>query len=107
MDQKRQGFQNDSQRLCGGFSFERSVITTRWHPSGWASHQGPLLIGPVQVAYRALSRVEARDYEKVKNAILYQLEVSSEQHFQAKNTLSGKEKARKGQAMTVSTNRLN
>lgn len=34
-------------------SFERVAVMANWDPAGWDSQLGPLLIGPIQVAYRA------------------------------------------------------
>lgn len=70
-------------------AFERTATAAKWDPGSWVAQIGPFLIRPAQAAYRALNRVEARDYKKVKAAILYHLEISSE-------TYSQKFRARKG-----------
>ncbi|KYO33527.1 hypothetical protein Y1Q_0008711 [Alligator mississippiensis] len=53
----------------------------------WASQLGALVVGKAQAAYRALLRDEARDYEHVKQAILYWLEINPDHYhrlFRAK-----------------------
>ncbi|KYO38491.1 hypothetical protein Y1Q_0015720 [Alligator mississippiensis] len=68
-------------------AFEQEVTAAKWDPGSWATKLGRLLIGPAQAAYRALSRAVARDYKKVKAAILHRLDISPEtyQHkFRAK-----------------------
>lgn len=49
--------------------------------SQWATQLGPLLMGQTQAAYHTLICTEALDYQPVKEAILYQLEISLE-HYQ-------------------------
>ncbi|KYO33502.1 hypothetical protein Y1Q_0008690 [Alligator mississippiensis] len=71
-------------------AFEQAATVAKWDPGSWAAKLGPLLIGPAQAAYRALNRIEARDYSKVKTAILYRLEISLETYwnkFRAKKGL--------------------
>lgn len=68
------------------------VTAAKWDPSSWAVQIGPLLTGPAQVAYWALTKAEAWDYRKVKEAILYHLEISPEtsrQKFQARKGAEG------------------
>lgn len=57
-------------------AFEHTAMTLKWNLARCAVRLGPLLIGPAQAAYRALTRMEAWDYGKVKAIILYQLEIS-------------------------------
>lgn len=63
-------------------AFERMAMAAKWDPSSWAVRIGPLLIGPAQAAYHTLTRTEVRDYQKVKEAILYRLEISPETYHQ-------------------------
>lgn len=51
--------------------FERAAITAGWDRKEWAIILGPLLTGPGQTTYGALSKEEARHYERVKETILY------------------------------------
>lgn len=46
--------------------------------SRWAAELGVLLVGPAQAAYRALSQIEAQDYDQVKEQILYRLDITLE-----------------------------
>ncbi|KYO40150.1 hypothetical protein Y1Q_0022083 [Alligator mississippiensis] len=46
-------------------AFERAAMAANWDPGSWSAKLGPLLIGPVQAAYQALNRTEARDYSKI------------------------------------------
>ncbi|KYO46258.1 hypothetical protein Y1Q_0021792 [Alligator mississippiensis] len=67
--------------------FEWHALMTGLDQSYWASQLGALVVGKAQAAYRALSREDARDYELVKQAILYRLEINLEHYrrlFQAK-----------------------
>ncbi|KYO46174.1 hypothetical protein Y1Q_0021724 [Alligator mississippiensis] len=53
----------------------------------WANQLGELIVGKAQAAYHALPRDEAHDYECMKAAILYRLEINLEHYhklFQAK-----------------------
>ncbi|KYO45952.1 hypothetical protein Y1Q_0021560 [Alligator mississippiensis] len=64
-------------------AFEWTAIQTGLDRSQWDHQLGALVIDEAQAAYRALSREEAQDYEAVKAAILYRLEISPESHRQA------------------------
>ncbi|KYO33682.1 hypothetical protein Y1Q_0008818 [Alligator mississippiensis] len=57
-------------------AFECHTLMTGLPQEHWASQLGTLVVGVVQAAYRAIPREEAQDYERVKQAILYQLEIS-------------------------------
>lgn len=48
----------------------------------WAHQLGFLVIGKTQEAYRAMSRYEARDYDKLKAAILYPLKIMPDHYRQ-------------------------
>ncbi|KYO46043.1 hypothetical protein Y1Q_0021625 [Alligator mississippiensis] len=68
-------------------AFERHALMTSLPQEHWASQLGALVVGVAQAAYRAIPREEARDYEWVKQAILYQLELSPDYYrhlFRAK-----------------------
>ncbi|KYO41424.1 hypothetical protein Y1Q_0006239 [Alligator mississippiensis] len=68
-------------------AFERHALMTGLDQSYWASQLGALVVGKAQATYRALSRQDARDYELVKQAILYRLEINPEHYrhlFRAK-----------------------
>ncbi|KYO33516.1 hypothetical protein Y1Q_0008703 [Alligator mississippiensis] len=68
-------------------AFERHTLMTGLDQSYWASQLGALVVGKAQAAYRALSREDAWDYELVKQAILYRLEINLEHYrhlFRAK-----------------------
>ncbi|KYO44688.1 hypothetical protein Y1Q_0016810 [Alligator mississippiensis] len=75
-------------------AFERTAIQTRLDRSQWGHQLGALVIDKAQAAYRALSREEAQDYEAVKAAILYQLEISPESCRQAFRARKPKESKR-------------
>ncbi|KYO21866.1 hypothetical protein Y1Q_0000545 [Alligator mississippiensis] len=67
--------------------FEWHVLMMGLDQGYWASQLGALVVGKAQAAYRALLRENARDYELVKQAILYRLEINPEHYcrlFQAK-----------------------
>lgn len=59
-------------------SFEKVAMVTKWDPRSWVAKLGPLLICPAQAAYQALNRAKAQGYKKVKEVILYHLEISPE-----------------------------
>ncbi|KYO26053.1 hypothetical protein Y1Q_0003813 [Alligator mississippiensis] len=68
-------------------AFERHAPMTGLDQSYWASQLGALVVRKAHAAYRALSREDARDYELVKQAILYRLEINPEHYrclFRAK-----------------------
>ena len=50
--------------------FERTAARERWPVADWASHLAPFLTGEAQRAYRDLPLAEARDYRRLKEAIL-------------------------------------
>ncbi|KYO48785.1 hypothetical protein Y1Q_0004149 [Alligator mississippiensis] len=62
-------------------AFEHHALMTGLPQDYWASQLGALVVGVAQAAYRAIPREEARDYEQVKEAILYRLEISPN-HYQ-------------------------
>ncbi|KYO27760.1 hypothetical protein Y1Q_0005305 [Alligator mississippiensis] len=64
-------------------AFEQTAIQTGLDRSQWGHQLGVLVIDEAQAAYRALSREEAQDYEAVKAAILYWLEISPKTYRQA------------------------
>ncbi|KYO30307.1 hypothetical protein Y1Q_0022502 [Alligator mississippiensis] len=67
--------------------FEQHALMTRLNKRYWASQLGALVVGKAQATYQALSRDDAQDYEHVKDAILYRLEINPEHYrcqFRAK-----------------------
>ncbi|KYO47688.1 hypothetical protein Y1Q_0019775 [Alligator mississippiensis] len=74
-------------------AFEWTATQMGLDQSQWGQQLGALVIDEAQAAYRALSREEAQDYEAIKAAILYRLEISPEsyqQAFQARKPREGK-----------------
>ncbi|KYO26069.1 hypothetical protein Y1Q_0003828 [Alligator mississippiensis] len=68
-------------------AFEQHAFMTGLDQRYWASQLAALVFGKAQAAYRALLREDARDYELVKQAILYRLEINPEHYrrlFRAK-----------------------
>ncbi|KYO45132.1 hypothetical protein Y1Q_0007421 [Alligator mississippiensis] len=68
-------------------AFELHALMTGLPQDYWASQLGVLVVGKAQAAYRAIPRDEARNYERVKQVILYRLEISPEHYrclFQAR-----------------------
>ncbi|KYO28762.1 hypothetical protein Y1Q_0004423 [Alligator mississippiensis] len=68
-------------------AFEQHALMTGLDKRYWASQLGALVVGKAQAAYWALSRADALDYEHMKEAILYRLEINSEHYrhqFRAK-----------------------
>ncbi|KYO24204.1 hypothetical protein Y1Q_0004254 [Alligator mississippiensis] len=61
-------------------TFERHAILTGLDKGYWASQLDALVMGKAQVAYEALPRDEARDYEAAKAEILYRLEINPEHY---------------------------
>ncbi|KYO20546.1 hypothetical protein Y1Q_0012459 [Alligator mississippiensis] len=55
-------------------AFEGTAIQMGLDQSQWGHQLGALVINEAQAAYRA-AREEAQDYEAVKAAILYRLEI--------------------------------
>ncbi|KYO48788.1 hypothetical protein Y1Q_0004152 [Alligator mississippiensis] len=62
---------------------ERHAILTGLDKVFWAGQLGALVVGKAQVAYRAMSRDEEQDYDAVKTAMLYRLEINPE-HYRCK-----------------------
>ncbi|KYO28184.1 hypothetical protein Y1Q_0006920 [Alligator mississippiensis] len=74
-------------------AFERTAIQMELDRSQWGHQLDALVIDQAQAAYRTLSREETRDYEAIKAAILYRLEISPEsyrQTFQAQKPREAK-----------------
>ncbi|KYO17363.1 hypothetical protein Y1Q_0019995 [Alligator mississippiensis] len=68
-------------------AFERHALMTGLDQGYWESQLGALVVGKAQATYWALSREDAQDYELVKQAILYRLEINPEHYrrlFRAK-----------------------
>ncbi|KYO43192.1 hypothetical protein Y1Q_0017517 [Alligator mississippiensis] len=61
-------------------AFECHALMTGLPQDYWARQLGALVVGATQAAYRAIPREEARDYEQVKQAILYWLEISPDHY---------------------------
>ncbi|KYO29488.1 hypothetical protein Y1Q_0000163 [Alligator mississippiensis] len=61
-------------------AFECHALMTGLPQDYWASQLGALVVGAAQVAYRAIPREKARDYEQVKQAIFYRLEISPDHY---------------------------
>ncbi|KYO42761.1 hypothetical protein Y1Q_0016157 [Alligator mississippiensis] len=61
-------------------AFEWHALMTGLDQGYWASQLGALVVGKAQAAYQALSREDAWDYELVKQAILYRLEINPEHY---------------------------
>ncbi|KYO19163.1 hypothetical protein Y1Q_0006519 [Alligator mississippiensis] len=59
-------------------AFEWHALMTGLDKGYWVSQLVVLVVGKAQAAYCALSRDDARDYENVKAAILYRLEINPE-----------------------------
>ncbi|KYO26743.1 hypothetical protein Y1Q_0019206 [Alligator mississippiensis] len=57
-------------------AFEHHALMTGLEKEYWASQLGAPIIGKPQATYRALTRDEARNYERVKAAILYWFEIN-------------------------------
>uniref|UniRef100_A0A7M4FK65 CCHC-type domain-containing protein n=1 Tax=Crocodylus porosus TaxID=8502 RepID=A0A7M4FK65_CROPO len=75
-------------------AFERQAITLGLKRTYWVSQLGSLVVGKPQEAYRALSREEARDYDAVKAAILYRLEINPEYYRRLFRAKKGPEERR-------------
>ncbi|KYO35879.1 hypothetical protein Y1Q_0017355 [Alligator mississippiensis] len=75
-------------------AFERHAIMMGLDKGYWASQLGALVVGKAQAAYRALSHDEAWDYEGVKAAILYQLEINPEHYRRLFRAKKGAEERR-------------
>uniref|UniRef100_A0A7M4FVI7 SCAN box domain-containing protein n=1 Tax=Crocodylus porosus TaxID=8502 RepID=A0A7M4FVI7_CROPO len=63
--------------------FERAALAAGLEKAKWAGQLGTLLIGQAQAAYRAISRTDAMDYDKVKGEILLRLDITPERRRQA------------------------
>ncbi|KYO47105.1 hypothetical protein Y1Q_0014015 [Alligator mississippiensis] len=61
-------------------ALEWHTLMTRLGKRYWASQLGALVVGKAQAAYRAFSRDDAQDYEHMKEAILYRLEINPEHY---------------------------
>ncbi|KYO21227.1 WD repeat-containing protein 72 [Alligator mississippiensis] len=61
-------------------AFECHAIMTGLDKGYWANQLGALVVGKTQAAYRALPWDEAQDYDIVKAAILYRLEINPEHY---------------------------
>ncbi|KYO30570.1 hypothetical protein Y1Q_0008217 [Alligator mississippiensis] len=70
-------------------AFERHAFMTGLNQEYWASQLGALVVGKAQAAYWALPRDEARDYARVKQVILYQLEISPDHYRRLFRTKKG------------------
>uniref|UniRef100_A0A7M4EFE9 CCHC-type domain-containing protein n=1 Tax=Crocodylus porosus TaxID=8502 RepID=A0A7M4EFE9_CROPO len=75
-------------------AFEWQAIILGLDKAYWVSQQGALVVGKAQEAYRTLSREEARDYEAVKAAILYRLEINPEHYRRLFRTRKGPKERR-------------
>ncbi|KYO39151.1 hypothetical protein Y1Q_0004800 [Alligator mississippiensis] len=64
-------------------SFEQAALVARLEKSRWDGQLGVLSIGKAQAVYGSMTWEEARDYEKVKKEILYQLDINPETYRQA------------------------
>ncbi|KYO29049.1 hypothetical protein Y1Q_0009858 [Alligator mississippiensis] len=72
-------------------SFKWAVKAADPDKSKWAAKVGVFLVGPVQAAYRALSRLAAQDYDQVKEQILYHLDITPEHYLQMLHAWKKKE----------------
>ncbi|KYO42278.1 hypothetical protein Y1Q_0022149 [Alligator mississippiensis] len=61
-------------------AFECHALMTGLPQDYWASQLGGLVFGKAQAAYQAIPREEARDYERVKQAIRDRLEISPDHY---------------------------
>ncbi|KYO35289.1 hypothetical protein Y1Q_0007887 [Alligator mississippiensis] len=82
-------------------AFEWTAIQMGLDRSQWGHQLGALVIDEAQAAYRALSREEAQDYEAVKAAILYRLEISPESYWQAFRVMEFRGELQVGLAPTL------
>ena len=58
--------------------FERFADTAKWHRSGWASKLSALLSGRALEVYSRLSEEAARDYDKVKIALMKRYDLTED-----------------------------
>ncbi|KYO48305.1 hypothetical protein Y1Q_0024677 [Alligator mississippiensis] len=68
-------------------AFEHHALMTGLPQDYWASQLGALVVGKAQAAYWAILRDEAQNYERVKQSMLYRLEISPDRYrrlFQAR-----------------------
>ncbi|KAG5282993.1 hypothetical protein AALO_G00037080 [Alosa alosa] len=63
-------------------TFERLAAAYRWPPADWATFLVPYLTGKARAAYVAMDPADARDYLKVKDAILAKFEINCEVYRQ-------------------------
>ncbi|KYO35343.1 hypothetical protein Y1Q_0007931 [Alligator mississippiensis] len=61
-------------------AFECHALITGLNQGYWASQLGALVVVKAQAAYQALPRDDARDYECMKQAILYRLEINPDHY---------------------------
>ena len=54
----------------------------------WAYKLAPQLVGKAQQAYSAMSPVDAEDYQKVKEAILYRYDINAQSYWESKREQS-------------------
>ncbi|XP_029770225.1 SCAN domain-containing protein 1-like [Terrapene carolina triunguis] len=69
-------------------TFERVAHIAGWAPNHWATLLAPYLTGTAQTVYQGLSTEDARDYTRVKAAILDALDISPETFRQQFRALS-------------------
>lgn len=62
--------------------FERTAEAARWPSDQWAIILGPHLLGDALLAVKAMEKVEAMNYEKVKRTILDRYEINPETYRQ-------------------------
>lgn len=58
--------------------FERFADTAKWHRTGWASKLSALLSGRALEVYSRLSEEAARDYDKVKIALMKRYDLTED-----------------------------
>lgn len=63
-------------------TFELVDITTRWDKGAWELRLVPYLASEAQGSYVALSEHHAKDYDKLKAAILHRVGLSPEKYHQ-------------------------
>lgn len=63
-------------------TFECVLVSAGLNKAKWDSKLGAFLVGQAQVAYQLISRIDTQDYNRVKNEILYQLDIIPKQYHQ-------------------------
>ena len=58
--------------------FERFAETAKWKKDGWASMLSALLSGPALEMYSRLSEEAAKDYDKVKIALMKRYDLTED-----------------------------